>query len=127
MASLLRHKICLPKTQIFYNLLFNIKLHFQTIVRLYTHSVTLRQKIQTEMAVWFVGSAILDPSESFKVKKCFPVTFGLSSSFSHKFHYKMSNFSVPMAVSYTDLSVTVKSSLSFNTYIDDIVAKAFCR
>ena len=86
---------------------------------------SLRRNMQTDidnLSSWASQSGM-----SFNVGKCFSVTFGRSSKDQADWCYDIAGTSLPHKSVFKDLGVIVTSPLSFNSYMDDIVAKAFRR
>jgi hypothetical protein len=85
----------------------------------------LHSKLQTDidsLANWACQSGM-----SFNVSKCFSVTFGHSPRSEVDWTYNIKGALIPRKSVFRDLGVTVCSPLSFNSYVDDIVARAFRR
>ena len=98
---------------------------FLSAPRTATGILDLRHKMQSDinsLKHWAHDSGL-----SFNIKKCFSVSFGSLASSPCVTAYMIDDSPIPSKDSYKDLGVSVLSPLSFNTHVNDIVAKAFSR
>ena len=65
-----------------------------------------------------------DSGMAFNVSKCFSASFGHSAPIRH---YTIGDTIVPHKSSFSDLGLTINSSLNFKSHTDSIVSKAFSK
>ena len=75
----------------------------------------------------YLTNWVFESGKSFNIDKCWSVTFGQPIKHEDGRSYGIKGVSIPHKNIFKDLGVTVSSPLSFNSFIDDVVGRAFRR